>query len=715
MTVSLYSPSWYRVAALKPRLRSHAQIHRHDYRGELWYVLQDHATGQSVRFSPMAYRLLGLLDGNRTVQQAWDSVRSSQGDEAPNQEEVIRLLSQLHAMDALQTDVVPDLAELHKRFEKKRRNKRIQNLRSPLFLRFPLLDPEHMLNRFQPIVRPFFGWPGLLLWIVVVGSAVFQVGIHWPELTQNLTDRILTPQNLVVLWLTFPFLKIFHEFGHAFAVKLNGGEVHEMGIMLMVFTPIPFVDASAASAFREKGTRVLVGAAGMAVELFIAAIAVFVWINIEPGPLRSVAYNVIFIAGVSSVLFNGNPLLRYDAYYILSDLVEIPNLGPRGLKYLGYLFQRYLFGLKNAEPPPSTSGERVWFVVYSILAWGYRILVYASIVLFVATKFFKIGLLFAGWALFNMFVFPAMKGIRFITSSPRLRQKRMRAAVAAAALVCGVIGFAGWVPLPLNTGAEGVVWIPENGFVRAGVDGFVQEILAEPGSRVHVGEALILCYDPLLPAQIRVLESKLEERKALYDSRVFNDQVRAEIIKEEIRNIEAQIADAKERAEDLTIRSGADGVFVVPNFQDLPGRFLKRGGLVGYVLDRSAVTVRTVVFQPDIDLVRHSTRAVSVRFAEDIQQVIPAVLQREVPAATDRIPNRVLSQAGGGEIAVDPRDGLGMTSFQKIFLFDLELPGFAKDYHVGSRLHVRFSHGKEPLVWRLYRWTRQMFIKRLNV
>ena len=114
-----------------------------------------------------------------------------------------------------------------------------------------------------------------------------------------------------------------HEFGHAFAVKTKGGEVHDMGIMLLVFTPIPYVDASAASAFRKKRERILVGAAGLLVEFFFAALAFYVWLNVQPGPLRAVAYNVMLIAGVSSVLFNGNPLLRYDAYYILVDLLEI--------------------------------------------------------------------------------------------------------------------------------------------------------------------------------------------------------------------------------------------------------------------------------------------------------------------------------------------------------------------------------------------------------
>jgi putative peptide zinc metalloprotease protein len=379
MDKSIFSPSWYRVAGLKPRLRSHLEIHRHHYRGELWYVLQDHSSGRLQRFTPAAYLLIGLMDGKRTVQEIWDAVRERLGEDAPTQEEVIRLFSQLHAVDALQADVLPDTTEMLKRFEKRRYSKWKQNLRSPLFMRFALLDPERFLAKFMPLVRPIYSWAGAIIWLAVVGYAVFLVGIHWPELTENIADRVLAPQNLFILWLTFPFLKAFHEFGHAFAVKKRGGEVHEMGIMLLVFTPIPYVDASAASAFRNKRERVLVGAAGMIVEIFLAAIALFVWINVEPGPVRAVTYNIILIAGISSLLFNGNPLLRYDAYYILGDLLEIPNLGSRGIRYVLYLLQRYLLGVRDTEPPMSAPGERAWFVTYTIAAFFYRIFIYRSI------------------------------------------------------------------------------------------------------------------------------------------------------------------------------------------------------------------------------------------------------------------------------------------------------------------------------------------------
>jgi putative peptide zinc metalloprotease protein len=273
-----------------------------------------------------------------------------------------------------------------------------------------------------------FSWAGAVIWLVVVGYGIFLAGLHWTQLTENITDRILAPGNLVILWLVFPFLKAFHEFGHAFAVKVRGGEVHEMGIMLLVFTPIPYVDASAASAFRNKRERVLVGAVGMIVEVFIAALALFLWTSIEPGPVRAVAFNIILIASVSTLLFNGNPLLRYDAYYILADLLEIPNLAQRGIGYIGYLFQRYLLAAKDVEPPFSAPGERVWFVIYTIAAFFYRIFIFTSIILFIAGKFFFIGVLFACWGIFSMFVMPLGKIVRFLATSPKLRRRRAWAA-----------------------------------------------------------------------------------------------------------------------------------------------------------------------------------------------------------------------------------------------------------------------------------------------
>jgi putative peptide zinc metalloprotease protein len=487
MNDSMFSPSWYRVAGLKPRLRGHIQVHRHHYRGKLWYVLQDHLSGKFQRFTPVANQIIGLMDGKRTVQEIWHLASATLGQDAPTQQEVIHLLSQLHAADALQSDIIPDTLELLNRFEKQRFAKWKQNLRSPLFMRFPLLDPERILARFQWVVKPAFTWTGFVIWLLVVGMGLFFAAVHWSELTRNITDRILSPANLVVMWLTFPFLKAFHEFAHAFAVKIKGGEVHEMGIMLLVFTPIPYVDASASSSFREKKDRILVGGAGLAIEVFIAALALFAWVNMEPGPVRSLMYNIIFIAGVSSVFFNGNPLLRYDAYYMLADFLEIPNLASRGNRYFFYLVQRYLLGVKEAQPPLSEKGERFWFIVYALLSFFYRMFVYVAIILFIAGKFFFVGVLFACWGMINMFIVPVYKGIKFLFTSPHLTRNRSRAMLVSLAVAGLVAAGIGLVPVPLNTVTEGVIWVPETSVVRAGADGFVDEILVDPGSTVTRG------------------------------------------------------------------------------------------------------------------------------------------------------------------------------------------------------------------------------------
>jgi putative peptide zinc metalloprotease protein len=208
----------------------------------------------------------------------------------------------------------------------------------------------------------------------LVGWGAFSAAQHWNELTQDIGNRVLAPENLLVLGLVFPLLKAAHEFGHACAVKAWGGEVHEMGVMFLVMMPVPYVDASAASAFAQRRQRVIVGAAGMAVELCIASAALLFWLDMQPGLPRAVLFNVMLIAGVSTVLFNANPLLRFDGYYILSDLIDIPNLRQRAQQYLGAVLQRGLFGIAN-DAVQATPREAAWFLFFSIASFIYRLTV----------------------------------------------------------------------------------------------------------------------------------------------------------------------------------------------------------------------------------------------------------------------------------------------------------------------------------------------------
>jgi putative peptide zinc metalloprotease protein len=715
MAENLFSPSWYRVAALKPRLRSHARIHRHNYRGEAWYVLQDPSSGKFHRFRPAAYHLIGLMDGERSVDAIWELANRQLGDEAPTQDETIRFLGQLHAADVLRCDVPPDTQELFERQQKQQRMKLKQRLIHPLAVRIPLFDPEPILRRGLPLVRPLFGWLGFALWLGVVVLALVMTGVHWTDLTENVADRVLTPRNLLMLWLIYPVVKALHEFGHAFAAKVWGGEVHEMGIMLLVLMPIPYVEASSASAFPEKHKRMVVGAAGIMVELFLASLALFVWLNVESGSVSAIAFNVMLIGGVSTLFFNGNPLLRFDGYYVLADAVEIPNLATRSKNYLGYLAQRYLFGKEDAQSPVSAPGERAWMLFYGIASFLYRMFIMFFIILYIAGKFFIIGALLAIFAVFTQLLLPLLKNIAFVFGSPRLQRHRARAVITTLGGVALLLVLLFLAPAPSWTRAEGVVWLPQQSQVRAEGEGFVVRLLAPEESRVRRGDALIELEDALLAARVELHQARLRELEASFIEQQFANRTQAEIIRQKIDNESAALARAEEKVAAMVIRSPADGIFIVPKAVDLPGRFVRRGELVAYVVDHGDMTVRVVVGQDDIGLVHQRTRKVEAQLDAYGSRPVPAEILREVPAAGDRLPTAALAGSGGGLFATDPTDPEGLRTLKKVFQIDLALPRQEQLELIGGRVQVRFDHGAEPLAQQWYRSLRQLFMSHFGV
>jgi putative peptide zinc metalloprotease protein len=340
------------------------------------------------------------------VQKLWELVNWHLDEDAPTQDEIIHLLGQLHAADLLQSDVTPDVAELFERSERDEKARLRRSYTNPMAVRIPLWDPDAFLNRVAGFNQLLWSRWGALLWLAVVLPVLVLIPTHWSELTNNFSDRVLEVDNLLLLGMVFPVIKALHEMGHATATKAGGGEVHDMGLMLLVLMPIPYVEASASTVFKSKYRRALVGAAGMIVELFLAATAFYLWLLMEPGLMRAIMFNVMLVAGVSTLIFNGNPLLRYDAYYILSDLIEIPNLANRSLRYWGYLFERYLLGVREADAPQALPSEKAWLAFYGIASSIYRILVTITIALFISGRFFIIGVLLAAWALVAMAVIP---------------------------------------------------------------------------------------------------------------------------------------------------------------------------------------------------------------------------------------------------------------------------------------------------------------------
>lgn len=712
--MSLYSTYWYRVEQIKPLLRPHTRLFRHFYRGQTWYVLQDPSSNRQHRFNKIAYYLISRMNGRRTVAEIWNNANETLGDDAPTQDEIIQLLGELHAADVMQSDIPPDTSELFQRQEK-HRAKWKQRLTNPFALRFPLVDPDQFLERWQHLVQPFICRIGLVVWLLIVGSAFVLAVLNWPELTRNMADRILRPENLLVLWLVYPLVKLLHELAHAFVTKIWGGEVHEMGIMLLALTPIPYVEASSSATFPDKKRRMAVAAAGMGMELLIASLALFLWLNIESGRVSTVAYNVMLIGGVSTLLFNGNPLLRFDGYYILADWLEIPNLAQRSTRYLGYLLKRYLFGLEEARSPVTEAGERPWFVMYGIAAFCYRMFVLGALALFVSTKFFFIGVIIALWAFSSLIVLPACRHSSRLYNSIGGRRRRTRFIFATAGIVAATAVLLFIVPTPLKTKAEGVVSLPEQSRLRVGTDCFITDLLVPDGSMVEAGDALIRCEDPYLESELDVLEANLEEAKARYDGEPMQSRVKREILKKEIHSVAVDLSRTRQRIDELIMRSPNRGRFILPQEQRLVGRFVTQGTLLGYVMGDSESTVVVVIDQSDIALVREKTRWVELRLAGSLDKLHTTGVDRQVPAASDRLPSPVLGIPGGGSIPVNPEDSQGLQTLKKTFQFEFRLAIPQDSVRVGERVYALFDHGYETIAMQMFRSVRQLFLRRFHV
>jgi putative peptide zinc metalloprotease protein len=715
LTQSPLANQWYRIAGLKPRLRTHAQIHRQRYRGETWYVLQDHQSGQFFRISQAANLMLCFMDGRRSVQEIWDIVGRRFGAERPTHDETVRLLIQLHRADLLHGEMPPDMGELERRAEKHRSRGLLVWLKSPMAMRFPLLDPDRFLDRTLPLVRPLFTASGFVLWLALIAVGATLAAMNWTELTANVSDRVFSAQSLVLMALLYPIIKALHELGHAYATKTGGGEVHELGVMLLVMVPVPYVDASSSIAFRAPWRRALVGAAGMMVELALAAAAMIAWARLDPGLLRAAAFNVMLIGGISTLIFNGNPLLRFDSYYVLADLLQIPNLDTRARRYLLYLMQRHALGLDSVESPVQARGERTWFVVYGLASFGYRLVVMVGIALFVATQFAVIGTMLAMWTMTQMFILPGLRAVRYLAVGSQLRGRRRRAlgVAGAAAVIVGAILFV--LPLPYATVAEGVVWVPDEAILRSGAEGFVASLLVVPGSDVETAQPLIRLEDPVASAQVEVRRAELAVLQNRFTAFNQINLVQTKVVQEQIERARGNLVRAEQHVRDLLVQAPRSGRFVVPDARKIEGRFVKKGDLLGYVIAPVDPGIRVVVPQGEIDLVRQRTRAVAIRFTERIDASIPAEVVRETPSALEKSPAPTLTQDGGGPMLLDPSSPGHDRPLDRFYQIELAAPKTEVLERIGGRVYVRFDHGDEPIAWRVLRGARQLLLRALNV
>lgn len=716
-----FHESWHRVADMTPRLRPSVQIHRQHFRGRLWHVVQDPASNQFFRLNDNAYRFVSLLDGRRTVDDAWKICLERDSDEAPTQGEAIQLLGQLYGANLVHANAPGDVEALFRRYQQRRSREIRSYLMNLLFIRIPLIDPERFLDRWVGVVGWLFSWVGFAIWLVLIVLAAGALAGRAGDLLSG-ASGVLAPANLPLLYIALVFIKLLHELGHGFACKRfgrlegSGGEVHTIGVMFLVFLPIPYVDASSSWAFRNKWRRVVVGAAGMFVETAVAAIAALVWVNTTEGSLTaSLAFNLIFIAGVSTLLFNGNPLLRYDGYYILSDILEIPNLYQRSKDIIYFGVKKWVYGVRNPRNPANSHGEAWLLSIYGVASFIYRVFIYAFIIWFVAGQFFFLGFLLALLAIVTWVIVPTGKLIKFLATSPELNRVRARAVAASGGVVAAILVGLFLIPAPSHIRAEGVVEPVRLTPVYMGADGFLSHITPS-GSRIdQPGALLVSAENRELLTRIEQLEARREGLAARRRLLMEEDLAQAQIVADQIRAVEEQIARLNRDVDALRIAAPHAGAWISPDAEWASGAFLKRGARIGILVDPTELLIRAVATQEESATVnRKADRRVEMRVKGRPMDLVRGEIRNILPAGQERLPSAALGYAAGGGVEVDRSDSEGRRAAERFFEVRIA-PDSSDSLYPGQRVVVRFDLPDTPYGLQWLHTLRQLLQQRFRI
>lgn len=687
---------------MKPRLRPHVQITRQHYRGRRWHVVHDPSSNQFYRLNPVAHEFLGMLDGGRTVEEVWQFAITKHADDALTQNEVIQLLSQLFGSNLLTADIPPETEQLLRR-GRERMGKRFQQQAIGLmYFRVKLFNPDGVLGWLLPIFRPLLSRAGLAMWAVWVIAGVVAISGHLDDFFSQVGNAV-APSNWGLMAVAFVAIKLWHETGHGLVCKRFGGQVPEFGAMMLVMIPAPYVDASTAWTFKSRWQRALVGAGGMIFELAVASGAAFVWLNTPEGSLsHQLAYNIMFTAGVATVLFNANPLMKFDGYYILSDLLEIPNLMQRSTSMLTFLAQRHLFRNKDAQPPTGNPGEALLLLGYGVLALAYRMFLFVSITLFVMGKMFAIGLFLAVWTAAMWFILPLGKFVHWLASSSALAEKRGRAILTSIAAGALVVLLLGAVPAPDRRRVTGVVESDARTGVFFDVDGFVSESLVKPGQRVRKGDVLVEVACEQLQSQLALGVAQLREAEGKERQAVMHNMAAAQVARKYSDAVRQQNAMLQSRLSHALVRAPHDGVVVGRDPNDLVGAYVKAGQPVCEVVGDDQLRVTAVITQPEASWITRDDYKVEARFVSDPERVVKLTRQRVISAGTKELPHESMGYQGGGGIETDPRDNTGRVSRTAMFK-GFFVPGIAPGplgpgVMPGTRVHLRFELPARPLL-----------------
>ncbi len=666
MAGATFSDSWHRIAEARVGLLPTVEVRKQRYRTRDWYVLQDTFTQKFFRVTPAAWGFLARLVPGHTVDAVWREYVRDHADVAPGQEEVVQLLSQLNAANLLYFRHQPDSDGLFQRAETRRKRELQGKLMAFLYLRFPLVNPDPWLNRIRPLIHLLLHPVMALVWLaVVVLGGLAALGQR--DALVDGADGLLSLSNLPWLYVSLAGLKLFHELAHAFVCKRFGGQVHTLGVMLLIFTPLPYMDASASWSFRSRWQRALVGGAGMIIELFLAAVAALVWVNTGDGLVHSLAFNVMVVGSISSLVFNGNPLLRFDAYYILIDILDIPNLFQKSAQQWLYFGDRYLLGNPAAQSPAEDGFEWFWMTVYGLLSYLYRLLITSGVVLFVLDQWFVVGLAMLAVAIYTLVGMPLYKFYQYL-SGPRVQRNRTRAWLVSAGVFVAIVGIVGFLPLPSAIKATGVLEAEQVSPLYSGADGWLETLEVDNGDTLKRGQVIARLVNPDLEHDLEVTRQQLAETDLLYRQALRNTLSDLNPLRERKVALHARLHELETVHRELVVVAPYAGRWLAPTLHEQRKTWIRRGANIGQIVSEQGYRFTAVVTQEDArNLFSARHQGIEMRLTGQVDHVIPLHEITLIPYQRQELASPALGWMGGGEYATQHDDQSGRRTTESFF------------------------------------------------
>jgi putative peptide zinc metalloprotease protein len=556
-------------------MRPDLTIQEQSYQGRNYWVVKDPLALKYYRFEEEEFAILQMLDGRASLEEIQYRFEQRFCPQRIALQEMHQLLGMLHRSGLVASDAPGQGPQLLKRYRERRRRERWAALANVMCVRFRGFDPDRLLSWLNRRLGWFFSWPCVSLCLALALGALLLVTIQFDIFRSKLPAFHEFFGSANWLWLagTLAITKIIHEFGHGLSCKRFGGECHEMGLMFLVLTPCLYCNVSDSWMLPNKWRRAAIGAAGMYVEIMMASGCTFVWWFTQPGLLHFLCLNVMFVCSVSTLLFNANPLLRFDGYYILADLLEIPNLRQKASKILQQKLAAVLLGLPEASDPFLPERRQLVFAVYSVAAAVYRWVVALAILGFLYHVFEPYGLKIIGQiialvAVYGLLLQPLWQLLKFFRVPGRMEQVKTPRLFFSSAAVVLLVAALFLIPTPHYVRCGLLVEPRDATSVYVESPGYLQEIHVRSGDWIREGQPLISLDNMDIRLEVtrsqgekRRLEAKLQSLRR----RAFDEEAAAQQISEILQSIAAldeQVRQQRHNLDRLQVVAPTSGVII---------------------------------------------------------------------------------------------------------------------------------------------------------